>query len=107
MTLGCKACGINYPPSPQYKHCKVCGAQTINNFAQSPDPDYKEKIELGFSGVEIAGSSTVGWRFGQLIRAGFAPSNAVELAGLRTPDVRTIVGVASKAGPDLAYSIFR
>jgi hypothetical protein len=45
------------------------------------------------------------WRFDQLIRAGFAPMIAEELAARKDIDLHRATELAQDAGPELAYRI--
>lgn len=102
MTHRCAPCDINYPTDQTHKQCDVCGQNTVPNFSQAPHYDWQERVNSALSPVNA--DEVFGWRFGQLVRVGFSPSRAMELA--THTDVRRICDVAVKAGPELAYSIF-
>ena len=100
--MRCSICSINYPTGMQV--CQSCGS-SLSPFADiTPDEDWEEKVAaLLDTGPLDADDKVERWRFGALMRAGYAPAESAELASRRDVDLHFAVELRAKT--DLAYGI--
>lgn len=106
MTRRCSDCGISYPIS--IVQCMVCGQKTDPFSNVAPDADWREKVDSLNQPPDTDWDDAVPrWRFAELLRAGYAPRQAEELATRASWDVdlQQARELAAKAGPELAYEI--
>lgn len=105
MCRRCPTCLISYPLA--VTKCEVCGETTdvFNNAA--PDKDWKEKVNAMLAPPADFDDKVPRWRYAQLMRAGFAPREAEELAARPhwEVDLHVATDLAEKAGHALAYEI--
>jgi hypothetical protein len=70
-----------------------------------PDADWAEKVRMANVEAPTFEDPVPRWRFNQLLRAGFAPMIAEELAARKDIDLHRATELAQDAGPELAYRI--
>lgn len=104
MTLRCSTCGISYPIMG-IAACQVCEGKLSPFSDAHPDRDWREKVALALSDPLDYDYKVPKWRYAELMRAGFSPREAEELAARTDVDLHIACEIALESSPEMAYSI--